>query len=130
MPRSGVVLEGECSETTSRHTSKWVDGYEHTTDPGVDVTGLPALAEVLVDALVADRRKKRHIRHADGLLLEAFLPIRLAEHKCGPHISIEQAYFLYFGRRLLLGTAEYLLARLLRRRLQGHLRQVYAYIAH
>ena len=55
MPRSGVVLETGCSETTSRHTSEWVHGNENTTDPGVDVAGLPALAQVLVDALVADR---------------------------------------------------------------------------
>lgn len=72
-----MKLEIVYIEKPPKPTSERVDGYKHATDPGVNVAGLPALAQVLVDALVADGSEQRHIRDADGLLLEAFFPIRL-----------------------------------------------------
>lgn len=58
-------------------TAERVDGDEHTTNVRVDLPICPPLLQVLVDALVRDSGKERHIRHSDLLLLEAFLPIGL-----------------------------------------------------
>lgn len=58
-------------------TSKRVNGDEHTTDIRVDLPIRPPLLQVLVDALVGDRREQSHIRHSDLLLLESLLPIGL-----------------------------------------------------
>ena len=58
-------------------TSEGVDGDEHSADVGVNFAVLPPFLKVLVDALVRDGGEEGHIGHADLLLLEALLPVRL-----------------------------------------------------
>ena len=66
-------------EATQRkgRTSEGIDGDEHSADVGVDFAILPPFLEILIDALVRDGSEESHIRHADLLLLEALLPVRL-----------------------------------------------------
>ena len=58
-------------------TSEGVHGDEHRTNVGVDLCVLPPFIEVLIDALVRDGGEEGHVRYADLLLLEAFLPVCL-----------------------------------------------------
>jgi hypothetical protein len=60
-------------------TSEWVDRDEHGANVSVNLGVGPSFLEILVDALVADSGEQRHIGDPDLLLLEALLPIRLAE---------------------------------------------------
>ena len=58
-------------------TSEWVDRDEHCANVSVDLSVLPSLLQVLVNALVRDRGEEGHVGDADRLLLEALLPVGL-----------------------------------------------------
>lgn len=60
------------------HTFERVHRNKDRSDIRIDIAVLPSLLQVLIDTLVAYLGEKSHIRHANLLLLETLLPVRLA----------------------------------------------------
>jgi hypothetical protein len=62
-------------------TAERVDRDEYSSNVRVYLRVGPPFLEVLIDALVANRREKGHVGYTDLLLLEALLPVGLQKWK-------------------------------------------------